>query len=141
MSTVTTGTEVLRREWRALLRLVLEGCAAGIFVSLVLALAVFVASTRAEAAGLDARLTCDHEPSVAHSGTIDVADHQLAISVPVILTLAKTSAAPMVGVMVLIGAASLIVTRYRRRAVVSHPMPVDVLGRLERATRASRLVC
>ena len=88
MSTVATGSEVLRREWRALLRLVLEGCAAGIFVSLVLALAVFVASTKAEAAGLDARLTCDHEPSVAHSGTIGVADHHLAISAPAILTLA-----------------------------------------------------
>lgn len=39
-----------RREWRELARLVLESLAAGMFVSLVLALAVFVASAQAYAA-------------------------------------------------------------------------------------------
>jgi len=40
-----------RREWRELGRLVLESAAAGMFVSLLLALAVFIASAQAYAAG------------------------------------------------------------------------------------------
>lgn len=44
------GARILRREWRTLLRLLLEGFAAGIAVSLVLALAVFVVSSPALAA-------------------------------------------------------------------------------------------
>ena len=49
-----TGNDVLRREWRGLARLVLESFAAGIVVSLALALAVFIVTTPAYAAGGDA---------------------------------------------------------------------------------------
>ncbi len=42
---------VLRREWRTLGRLALESLATGLFVSLVLALAVFIVSFEAKAAG------------------------------------------------------------------------------------------
>ncbi len=45
------GSNVLRREWRELGRLALESVATGLFVSLVLALAVFVVSFEAHAAG------------------------------------------------------------------------------------------
>ncbi|HQR11371.1 MAG TPA: marine proteobacterial sortase target protein [Casimicrobiaceae bacterium] len=45
---------VLRREWRTLGRLALESAATGFFVSLVLALAVFIVSFEAHAAGSDA---------------------------------------------------------------------------------------
>ena len=41
--------------WRGLARLALEGLAAGVFVSLVLALAVFIVAAQAEAAPLVAR--------------------------------------------------------------------------------------
>jgi hypothetical protein len=44
------GTRVLRSEWRTLGRLVLEGFGAGILVSLVLALAVFIVTSPAIAA-------------------------------------------------------------------------------------------
>lgn len=44
------GAVIGRREWRELGRLVLEGCAAGLIVSLVLALAVFIVTTPAMAA-------------------------------------------------------------------------------------------
>jgi Ca-activated chloride channel family protein len=44
------GEVMLRREWRALARLVLEGFAAGLVVSLTLALAVFIVTTPALAA-------------------------------------------------------------------------------------------
>ena len=47
------GNSVLRREWRQLGRLALESLATGFFVSLVLALAVFIASFEAQAAGGD----------------------------------------------------------------------------------------
>lgn len=40
------------RGWRGLVRLALEGLAAGLFVSFVLALAVFIAASQAEAAPL-----------------------------------------------------------------------------------------
>lgn len=46
----TTGSGILRREWRELGRLVLESFAAGIVVSLALALAVFIVTTPAHAA-------------------------------------------------------------------------------------------
>ena len=46
----TTRRGFPRREWRELARLVLESLAAGMFVSLVLALAVFIASAQAYAA-------------------------------------------------------------------------------------------
>jgi len=49
-----TGSGVLRREWRGLARLVLESFAAGIVVSVALALAVFIVTTPAHAAGSDA---------------------------------------------------------------------------------------
>ena len=49
-----TGNDVLRREWRGLARLVLESFAAGIVVSLALALAVFIVTTPAHAAAGDA---------------------------------------------------------------------------------------
>lgn len=45
-----TGTGVLRREWRGLARLVVESFAAGVVVSAVLALAVFIVSAPAHAA-------------------------------------------------------------------------------------------
>ena len=48
------GSGILRREWRQLGRLVLESFAAGIVVSLALALAVFIVTTPAYAAGGDA---------------------------------------------------------------------------------------
>ncbi len=44
------GTRVLRREWRQLGRLALESLGTGLFVSLVLALAVFIISVEARAA-------------------------------------------------------------------------------------------
>mgnify|MGYP003493465044 CR=1 FL=1 len=44
------GTGFMRREWRALGRLVVDSLMAGMFVSLVLALAVFIVSTQAAAA-------------------------------------------------------------------------------------------
>ena len=47
------GSGILRREWRQLGRLVLESFAAGIVVSLALALAVFIVTTPAYAAGSD----------------------------------------------------------------------------------------
>src|SRR4029079_10934253 len=49
-----TGSGVLRREWRGLARLVLESFAAGIDVSVALALAVFIVTTPPHAAGSDA---------------------------------------------------------------------------------------
>ncbi|MEJ7668250.1 MAG: marine proteobacterial sortase target protein [Casimicrobiaceae bacterium] len=49
-SSDTTRRGFPRREWRELVRLVLESVAAGMFVSLVLALAVFIASAQAYAA-------------------------------------------------------------------------------------------
>src|SRR4030095_14420528 len=49
-----TGSGVLRREWRGLARLVFESFAAGIVVSLALALAVFIVTTPAHAAVGDA---------------------------------------------------------------------------------------
>jgi len=45
------GNSVLRREWRHIGRLALESIATGFFVSLVLALAVFIISFEARAAG------------------------------------------------------------------------------------------
>ncbi|MEP7328653.1 MAG: VIT domain-containing protein, partial [Betaproteobacteria bacterium] len=45
-----TGTGVMRREWRELGRLIVDSLLAGMFVSLVLALAVFIVSTQAAAA-------------------------------------------------------------------------------------------
>src|SRR5262245_8911749 len=45
-----SGAVILRREWRELGRLVLEGFAAGLVVSIVLALAVFIVTTPATAA-------------------------------------------------------------------------------------------
>ena len=44
------GTGFMRREWRELGRLVVDSLMAGMFVSLVLALAVFIVSTQAAAA-------------------------------------------------------------------------------------------
>jgi hypothetical protein len=44
------GNLVLRREWRQLVRLALESLGTGLFVSLILALAVFVISFEAKAA-------------------------------------------------------------------------------------------
>jgi len=49
-SSDTTRRGLPRHEWRELARLVLESLAAGMFVSLVLALAVFIASAQAYAA-------------------------------------------------------------------------------------------
>ncbi len=46
----STGSALLRREWRQLGRLVVESFAAGTFVSIVLALAVFLVSTQTHAA-------------------------------------------------------------------------------------------
>ena len=46
----TYGNNVLRREWRQICRLALESLATGFFVSLVLALAVFIVSFEAHAA-------------------------------------------------------------------------------------------
>ena len=48
------GSSLLRRQWRALGLLVVECFAAGMFISLVLALAVFVVSTQAQAAPAEA---------------------------------------------------------------------------------------
>ncbi|MEO8751144.1 MAG: marine proteobacterial sortase target protein [Casimicrobiaceae bacterium] len=49
-----TGNGILRSQWRELARLVLESFAAGLVVSLALALAVFIVTTPAHAAGGDA---------------------------------------------------------------------------------------
>jgi Ca-activated chloride channel family protein len=49
MATGTSNTTNLRREWRALLRLFLESCAAGLVASIVLGLAVFIVATQAKA--------------------------------------------------------------------------------------------
>ncbi|MFO1315857.1 MAG: marine proteobacterial sortase target protein [Burkholderiales bacterium] len=48
-----TGSGVLRREWRVLARFVVESFAAGLVVSAVLAIAVFIVSTPARAAAAD----------------------------------------------------------------------------------------
>jgi Ca-activated chloride channel homolog len=48
------GSGVLRREWRNLLRLALESLGAGVVVSLVLALAVFIVAQQAHAAPAEA---------------------------------------------------------------------------------------
>ena len=45
-----TGNAVLRREWRRLAQFVVESFVAGLVVSIVLALAVFIVSTPARAA-------------------------------------------------------------------------------------------
>ena len=49
-----TGSGVMRREWRALAQFVLESFVAGLVVSLVMALAVFIVTTPAHAAPADA---------------------------------------------------------------------------------------
>ena len=45
-----TGSGVMRREWRELARFVVESFVAGLVVSLVMALAVFIVTTPAHAA-------------------------------------------------------------------------------------------
>ncbi len=50
MANVHRGKErMLRREWRGLARLVLDGIAAGLIVSIALALAVFIVTIPAQA--------------------------------------------------------------------------------------------
>lgn len=131
MNATTTGSQVMRREWRALARLLLESCAAGVFASLVLALAVFVVATQAQAAGFDASLAC-RDPVPTFPGSL--AGASLASS-------ASASAASIAGALFIAASAWTLVARRPRRATATGLPVIDALGALECAVRASRFVC
>ena len=73
--------------WRGLARLALEGLATGVFVSLVLALAVFIVASQAEAAPLSARTT-GLAAADAHGGVLKLAasDDAPATAAPLVAT-------------------------------------------------------
>ena len=73
--------------WRGLARLALEGLAAGVFVSLVLALAVFIVAVQAEAAPLAAR-SAGLAAADAHGGALrlSAAGDAQAVAAPLVAT-------------------------------------------------------
>jgi len=81
--------------WRGLARLALEGLAAGIFVSFVLALAVFIVASRADAAPLRAQgLAADD----AHGGVLKLSatGDEPAMSAPLVATEVRIEVAGIV---------------------------------------------
>lgn len=84
--------------WRGLARLVLEGLAAGVFASLVLALAVFIAATQAEAATTASPFARAVAAEAPRGGTLRLAASGEATAV----------AAPLVATDVRIGVAGIV---------------------------------
>jgi Ca-activated chloride channel family protein len=80
------GAVILRREWRELARFVIEGFAAGLVVSLVFALAVFIVTT-----------TPAHAATAGHSGALYLRDEAGAkVETPLVFTDVRMSISGMV---------------------------------------------
>jgi hypothetical protein len=140
MHVVPPGASFLRREWRSLARLFLESCATGMFVSLVLALAVFVVATQARAAEPQPLFVSDMASTVevARSSQLPNASlHRTEAGVDRSVAPAFAASATLLT----LGIAALAVARkHRRGAIAPNPLS-DPLAALERAVCASRSVC
>ena len=143
-TTATAFRSAVRREWREIARLLLQSCAAGVFASLVLALAVFIAATQAKAVPL----RDEEHPLASFERAVEKGQPAWWSSRPsptrteiAARALGAGEAASFAAGAVAVASGLVLLVRRRRVAAVRNVEPAEPLSALEHRVRASRSVC